>query len=148
MADLGAPAADDPVLQLLEQVGDGDPRLRAFAQLVQARASAEAARAEATRSARDAAAEAEARLRRLREAYLELRDQYLRVAAALGACPRCWGENPRCRDCGGAGTSGFFEPDHELFRHYVVPAVRRARGHGRSASPALDVPQSQSQPEG
>jgi hypothetical protein len=111
VVDAPEPGAD-PVRELLAQMGESDPRLRLLAQLVQARAAAESARAPQQAEQ----AEPELRLRRLQGAYLELRGQYLRVAAALGACPRCWGEDPRCRDCGGAGASGLLAPDHELLQ--------------------------------
>lgn len=46
------------------------------------------------------------------------------LAAALGAC-ECWGDDPACAVCGGAGSPAWLEPDEELFREYVLPAVRR-----------------------
>jgi hypothetical protein len=141
----GTEPGTDPLRELLQQVGEGDPRLRLLAPLIQARAAAPpptpAPRAPTVE-------EMEHRLARLREAYLELREQYLRVATALGACARCWGEDPLCRDCGGAGTSGFFAPDHELFLCYVVPAVRRAQAQARTTPRAPRAHQAEAQPEG
>ncbi|MEC9199211.1 MAG: hypothetical protein VX974_16535 [Pseudomonadota bacterium] len=50
------------------------------------------------------------------------------LACALGACPDCWGGNPDCRQCTGAGRPGFFLPDEECFQHFVQPVLdRRAR---------------------
>ncbi|WP_126977837.1 hypothetical protein [Frigidibacter oleivorans] len=47
------------------------------------------------------------------------------LAAALGACPACWGEVPDCPLCGGRGTPGHLPPEEASFVHFVMPAVRR-----------------------
>jgi len=135
----------DPMQTILQQYGD-DPRVRLIVQLLQARAQMPSP----SRTPEDTIAELERRNERLRRAHLELREQYLRLAAALGACARCWGDDPRCRECGGAGASGFFEPDRELFLCYVLPAVRRvrARANARSTPRAQGAHQAETQPEG
>jgi len=135
----------DPMQALLQQY-DGDPRLRLLAQILQARAQAPSAIPTPAATVE----EMESRFARMRRAHAELRDQYLRIAAALGACARCWGEDARCRECGGAGTSGFFEPDRELFLCYVLPAVRRVRAQAdaRSTPRAHGAHQAETQPEG
>jgi len=46
------------------------------------------------------------------------------VAAALGACPHCWGEDNSCASCRGLGRPGHFLPDRGVFAGYVIPAVR------------------------
>ena len=46
------------------------------------------------------------------------------LAAALGACD-CWGSLPECAVCQGEGSSGWTQPDPELFREYVRPALER-----------------------
>ena len=143
---IGAIAPDaDPMQAILQQYGD-DPRVRMIYQLLQVRAQA----ATAAPTPADTIAELERKIERLRRAHAELREQYLRVAAGLGACARCWGDDPRCRYCGGAGTSGFFEPDRELFLCYVLPAVRRvsARADARSTPRAQGAHQAVTQPEG
>jgi hypothetical protein len=56
-----------------------------------------------------------------------LRDIISDLAAALGACPMCWGEDTDCRSCHGRGEAGFSAPDPELFLKYVVPAARMWR---------------------
>lgn len=68
------------------------------------------------------------------------------LAAALGACPGCWGEDPSCRWCRGRGGPGFMPPDPDGFDHLVMPAVRvrasvRRRDH---AARSDDSPQERS----
>lgn len=46
------------------------------------------------------------------------------LAQALGACPTCWGEDPRCRLCRGRGKSGFLMPEPEYFERYVTPILQ------------------------
>jgi hypothetical protein len=60
----------------------------------------------------------------LREELEELRERQDRLAAALGACADCWGEDPQCEVCGGMGASGSFVPDPRLYRALVTPACR------------------------
>jgi hypothetical protein len=64
---------------------------------------------------RDALAQAEVRIERLtavnRRLAAELeaaRDRVADVAATVGACGVCWGEDPRCRSCRGRGKPGLF----------------------------------------
>jgi hypothetical protein len=52
-------------------------------------------------------------------------DRVVLLAAALGAC-ECWGVDPGCDFCAGAGSSGWTDPDDALYREYVEPAVHRA----------------------
>jgi hypothetical protein len=49
------------------------------------------------------------------------------LAAALGACPVCWGEDQRCRECRGRGAPGAFPPDKRAFSDFVAPTIRRMR---------------------
>jgi hypothetical protein len=63
----------------------------------------------------------------LEAAYAEvklLRDRCDTLAAALGACGVCWGQDFSCRACRGHGAPGRMIPDQELFSEFVVPAVR------------------------
>ena len=114
----------DPVQEWLRQATDGDPRLQLLAQLLQSRPAGESRPPEPAPSSLE---RLERRLARLQRLHLQLREHYLRLADALGACPRCWGEDARCHACGGRGMSGFFEPDEGLFVQYVLPVVRRMR---------------------
>ncbi|MBF2062895.1 MAG: hypothetical protein IGS39_00440 [Calothrix sp. C42_A2020_038] len=55
----------------------------------------------------------------------ELRARNDMLAAALGACYLCWGDNSTCEMCEGKGYPGFFSPDKQLFRQFVMPVVYR-----------------------
>ena len=54
------------------------------------------------------------------------------LAAALGACPACWGEDEHCNECRGRGRPGAFTPDEEAFADIVLPVIRRMREHRRA----------------
>jgi len=58
-----------------------------------------------------------------------LRTRSSHLAAALGACPLCWGKNAECESCRGRGRPGFSIPDRHLFSEFVLPAVRLLRAH-------------------
>jgi hypothetical protein len=66
--------------------------------------------------------------RELEETSMELEELRSRndvLAAALGACYLCWGEDPDCERCAGAGQPGSGVPDHRLFTELVAPALAR-----------------------
>jgi hypothetical protein len=56
-----------------------------------------------------------------------LRERSDALAAAVGACCLCWGQNLECRGCRGRGGPGFCMPDEALFEEFVLPAVRTLR---------------------
>ncbi len=56
--------------------------------------------------------------------YQALVDRNMILAAAVGACD-CWGFEPGCPECGGAGAAGWLKPDAGLYDEFVEPAVRR-----------------------
>jgi hypothetical protein len=58
---------------------------------------------------------------------VQLREISATLAAALGACQRCWGTDPTCRRCDGDGAPGAFRPDVDLFRDLIAPAVQRMK---------------------
>jgi hypothetical protein len=63
------------------------------------------------------------------------------LAAALGACRLCWGDDPECHECGGNGIPGGAVPRQPLFAKYVLPALRRRREERqRTATPVHAVP--------
>lgn len=68
----------------------------------------------------------------------EMEDLLERLAAALGACPECFGAEAECPACSGRGTPGSAPPDAALFATFVAPALRaiRARRHASSDSVA------------
>lgn len=53
----------------------------------------------------------------------ELRRRVALLAAALGACDRCWGEDASCPACDGAGRPGSSPPHASLFDRYARPAA-------------------------
>jgi hypothetical protein len=75
-----------------------------------------------------AAAEVIDVLERLHAEVRELRARSARLAAALGACPRCFGDDDACPTCHGRGAPGARVPHPRLFDEIVRPAVRRAAG--------------------
>jgi len=58
------------------------------------------------------------------------------VAAALGACPQCWGGSPDCEICKGEGGAGAMDPDERLFSELILPAIRRVSANRRSRQSA------------
>lgn len=66
-----------------------------------------------------------AAVERLRREVRELRNVNDNLAAALGACPVCWGADEACVECDGCGTAGSLSPDPALFKALVAPAVKR-----------------------
>jgi hypothetical protein len=70
----------------------------------------------------------------------QLRDQTRRLAAALGACHACWGEDSGCADCQGCGRPGRSGPDEILFAEMVMPAVRLMRQWDSRSSPQRTEP--------
>jgi hypothetical protein len=100
----------------------------------------------ATEDEAAAAAAVEARSRELNElrekmntllTELELlRQRNDTLAAALGACCLCWGQNIDCRSCRGRGEPGFCIPDESLFEEFVLPAIRTLRAQ-KAKNPAF-----------
>lgn len=136
--------------ELLAQLGDTDPRAQLIGQYLAAQRQAEedlAADGDADdseaieHSARISEAEWEQRERRkdrlrrmvrnMREELEELRERNDRLAAALGACYLCWGDDPECPLCHGNGHPGFLAPEPDSFSRLVAPALRRIRRPAR-----------------
>ena len=65
----------------------------------------------------------------------ELRERTATLAAALGACRRCFGEDELCPVCRGRGRPGGRSPDPVLFAELVEPAVAR---HAAAFADPLD----------
>jgi hypothetical protein len=69
-------------------------------------------------------------------------DTNILLAGALGAC-ECWGLRAECGVCGGKGSSGWTQPEPELFEEFVGPAITRlsgvsAGGHEQDGSVTAD----------
>jgi hypothetical protein len=62
-----------------------------------------------------------------------LRERNNLLAAAVGACCLCWGDDVECRICRGRGRPGFALPDEDLFEEFVLPAIRLLRARRSSA---------------
>jgi hypothetical protein len=124
MSSAAGVADVDPTTELIRQFGGGDPRMQLIAELFRQRQAASSPPAEDTSSALERMT---ARCERLREIVRTLRTRNDLVASALGACPRCWGEDEECPMCEGHGVPGAFEPRTEAFEELVLPALRRVR---------------------
>lgn len=71
----------------------------------------------------------------------EVRRRVEELAAALGACPVCFGDDLLCPTCHGAGEPGARAPDPVAFRRFVVPALDRARAVMRRTAARRPWPQ-------
>jgi hypothetical protein len=65
-------------------------------------------------------------LRAARDALNAMQARNAVIAAALGGCERCWGEELECPECKGAGRPGWTAPDPAAFETWVAPAIRAA----------------------
>jgi hypothetical protein len=66
-----------------------------------------------------------ARVQDMRDELVLLRARNERLAAGLGACALCWGDDDDCTRCGGDGIPGWLDPDPIAFTELVAPAVTR-----------------------
>jgi hypothetical protein len=149
--------AEDPQAALARMAHD-NPAVATLLQMMEAQKLSAAAREPVViEGAAEPPAEAQladltAQLQESQAELRLLRERCDTVAAALGACGLCWGEDHSCRACRGQGAPGRAIPDEQLFCEIVVPAVRlvhanRQRSAQRSAESRLHV-QSSKQPEG
>jgi hypothetical protein len=73
-----------------------------------------------------------------------LRERNDALAAALGACCLCWGQDLECRSCRGRGGPGFCIPDEALFEEFVLPAIqtlRAQKARSKNSSPQVRRPE-------
>jgi hypothetical protein len=144
MLDAQIDPAGDPSATLAKMMGDlatRDPQMAMLARLMQARASAPAAAVVEEETVDETVREIEllgARLtetqaqlsavraqgRKLFEAHREACDRLADLAAALGACGLCWGEDEHCPSCRGRGRPGMVRPDIELRTRLLGPPRR------------------------
>jgi hypothetical protein len=156
----GDPSAQDPQ-ELFAQLGSGNPLLSALgkhfvagqnngsAQVIDV--ESEADRGQATghddesqeENSSEVANELREDLRKLSAELKVLRDRNDLLAAALGACCLCWGQDPDCRFCRGRGRPGFAAPDEAHIGEFVLPAIHMLRvqraKNNRSSPPANSV---------
>jgi hypothetical protein len=86
-------------------------------------------------------ADPHALLRAARDALNAMQARSAVIAAALGGCGLCWGEELECPECKGAGRPGWRAPDPAAFETWVAPAIRAAaRGAGESSDPERKRP--------
>jgi hypothetical protein len=157
---MGQSGAVDPMALLQAQLAGQaatDPKTALLLQFLQQRRSAAQAAppVEAAAEAEDFRREERARRERTngaREIRETMRDLYAEVealrarndelAAAVGACFLCFGEDPMCEECGGLGAPGSRAPEPTAYRKFVLPALRRAQ---RSVSRKYGDPMPNSQ---
>ena len=133
----------DPMSLLMSQLGNAganDPRLAVLTKLMSQRGptvieneEGEAAE-QAKRRQAEIRRERARRIRALRvlakRMYAELevlRERSDAFAAAIGACPVCFGDDPLCEECAGNGRPGAVAPDPDAWRQFVAPAIQRVR---------------------
>lgn len=65
-----------------------------------------------------------------------------RVAAIVGACPRCLGDDLACPHCEGQGQPGSRTPDRAALLEWIEPPLQRLglRVSARKASPRRSQP--------
>src|SRR5690348_4223014 len=133
--DAGALSLADVVQQSLGDDPGAAPVLAAL-RAREARLAEEAAEQDAREGeALPADPEVADLLERLYAEVAELRERTATLAAALGACRRCFGEDELCPVCRGRGRPGGRSPDPVLFAELVEPAVAR---HAAAFADPLD----------
>jgi hypothetical protein len=78
-------------------------------------------------------------LRAARDALNRMQERQMVLAAALGACPECWGEEADCPHCNGLGRPGWGRPDPVAFGNWVAPAIH-ATTNATHKAPADEEP--------
>ncbi|WP_448501145.1 hypothetical protein [Sphingomonas sp.] len=136
MADADTADPQAMARRMLDGLQESNPQLAILAQLMQARTIvpepvSEGLSDEVMRLA-DQLAAAEARIdamkrqaRKLVALHREADDRLADLAAALGACGLCWGEDDFCPSCRGRGRPGMVRPDFELRARLLGPARPR-----------------------
>ena len=70
-----------------------------------------------------------------------LRQRNDALAAALGACHLCFGEDAWCPHCGGRGRPASRRPDPAAFERYVRPLLRRLQARDAMTAPRATPPE-------
>ena len=112
--------ARDTLTTMLAERAAEDPRFALLARLLERTDEEAPNRADRVQRMR-------ARIARMRADLAELYERNDVLAAALGACPTCWGQVATCVECRGHGVPGWLPPDPALHDEFVAPAVARRR---------------------
>ena len=137
------PATADPAALsagMMDELKRTNPQLAMLAQLMQARTivpqqvpedlSAEVADlANRLADAEDRLERMKRQGRRLYEAHQGVTERLADLAAALGACGMCWGEDEFCPSCRGRGRPGMVRPDPELRARLLGPFRKQPEVH-------------------
>lgn len=100
---------------ILAQLAEGNPALAAMLQMM---ARPRETPAEAPAPAADPRVpKLESLVKRMYHDLKAAEDRLSLLAAALGACGICWGEDSACLGCRGRGRPGMLAPDPELRKH-------------------------------
>ena len=130
--------AKPPLHEMVAQLAEDDPRMGLVAQFLASREQAPVIELEEedTQAAerREALQRLERTVKKLYSELEQLRERSDSLAAALGACYLCWGEDRRCELCGGQGWAGWQPRDPALFNEWIAPALRT--GRSRPARPS------------
>lgn len=128
------------LLELIDGTEGLDPRMAAVLRLVMSRTAEGTPMPVAAQEGLDELRANVARLEASNRALLVMLD---RLAAALGACPECWGGHLSCR-CGGMGHPGAFPPERLAFEAFVLPVIRtlgaRIAANAPRRPPATTLP--------
>jgi hypothetical protein len=146
MPEPSLPLIGQPSMQelLLSKLDTSDPTTAMLAQMIASQSANQSEKSESTIDIDEDETQARklkqltATCRQLRQGYetlqTEMEDFRLRndtLAAALGACYLCWGENTACENCDGQGTVGFFSIDVPAFSEFIAPALRAFKNQTR-----------------
>ena len=126
----------NPLSFLLEQLGETNPKMKMLTELIKKQQATQSEANQASQGPNESenSEPKHVHMRQenelLRQENLLLVERIEALAAALGACPECWGENEDCELCRGRGTPGSMQPDRDMFRAYVVPVLEKLRRIG------------------
>ncbi len=109
---------------LVDRMGAGDPESRRRAQLFSALISRDRAEAREKRVRRKRRQRVKQKILQIQREHRALAERNEALAAALGACPNCWGEIAGCRTCRGRGTPGSMPLDEAAFTAFVTPVLK------------------------
>lgn len=153
MPEPSLPLIGQPSMQelLLSRLDTSDPTTAMLAQMIASQSANQSEKSESTIDAEEDETlhrklkQLAVTCRQLQQGYetlqTEMEDFRLRndtLAAALGACYLCWGENTVCENCDGQGTVGYFSIDLPAFSEFVVPALRAFKNQTQlSTNPML-----------